>query len=86
MSAQKKNQPIINQRRVLQYFLKYVKISSPSHQEAAIRTALRSHLIQLKAKTKIDGTGNLIAHVPGVGALASAVPLLLSAHMDTVKP
>lgn len=51
-----------------------------------MRAALRGHLVRLKAKTKIDDVGNLIAQVPGTGALAVQAPLLLSAHMDTVKP
>ncbi|MBI4407931.1 MAG: M20/M25/M40 family metallo-hydrolase, partial [Candidatus Kerfeldbacteria bacterium] len=76
----------INERRVLQLFFRYVKISSPSHQEAELRTLLRSQLVRLKAKTKIDGVGNLIAYVAGQGKFATSAPLLLSAHMDTVKP
>lgn len=76
----------INERRLLQHFFQYVKIASPSHQEAELRTLLRSHLVRLKAKTKVDAVGNLIAYVAGQGKLATSAPLLLSAHMDTVKP
>ncbi len=76
----------INERRLLQHFFQYVKISSPSHQEGNIRTVLRSQLVKLKAKTKVDAAGNLIAYIPAQGSPASKVPLLLSAHMDTVKP
>lgn len=77
---------IINERRLLQHFLQYVKISSPSQHEEEIRTLLRSQLTRLKIKTKIDSAGNLIAHLPGQGAQAKRSPLLLSAHLDTVKP
>lgn len=78
--------PVINERRLLQHFLQYVKISSPSHKEAELRTVLRSHLARLKIRTKVDAAGNLIAYVSGQGETAKKAPLLLSAHMDTVKP
>ena len=78
--------PAINEKRLLQHFLHYVKIPSPSHHEADVRIVLRNHLKRLKVKTKVDVTGNLIGYVAAQGKSVSTTPLLLSAHMDTVKP
>lgn len=71
----------VNRNRLVRTFLKYVKIPSPSHQEMAVRAVLREELISLGVKTKVDHAGNLLGTVAGTGT-----PLLLCAHMDTVKP
>ncbi|MFA6474900.1 MAG: M20/M25/M40 family metallo-hydrolase [Patescibacteria group bacterium] len=67
--------------RLVKTFLKYVKISSPSHHEAALSRVIKKDLTALGVKTKVDKAGNLIGYLPGKG-----VPLLLNAHMDTVQP
>lgn len=77
----------INQQRLVETFLRYVRISSPSHEEAPLRHVLRQDLIQLGVKTRIDSAGNLIGTLAGHGATdQGTVPFLLCAHMDTVKP
>ncbi|EKD76186.1 MAG: peptidase T-like protein, partial [uncultured bacterium] len=72
----------INRQRLVDTFLRYVKISSPSHEEAPFRHVLRQELIQLGLKTRVDSAGNLIGTLAGTGH----TPYLLNAHMDTVKP
>ncbi|MDP3970389.1 MAG: M20/M25/M40 family metallo-hydrolase [bacterium] len=72
----------VNQKRLVDTFIKLVKIASPSGEEAKIRLLLREELVRLGVKTRVDKSGNLIGKKPGVGT----VPFLLSAHMDTVKP
>lgn len=77
----------INKQRLVETFLRYVRISSPSHEEAPLRHVLRQDLIQLGVKTRVDSAGNLIGTLAGQGAAGQGtVPFLLSAHMDTVKP
>ena len=71
----------VNRDRLVRTFIKYAKISSPSHHEGQLRTVLRDDLIALGVKTRIDRAGNLLGTVTGTGT-----PLLLCAHMDTVRP
>lgn len=75
-------QVTVNQKRLVESFIRYAKISSPSHQEGELRAILRQELIQLGVSTRVDSAGNLIGAVAGQGE----VPFLLCAHMDTVKP
>jgi len=58
-----------------------IRIPSTSGHEEKIRTHLSQYLASLGLSTIIDGSGNLISTVTGVGA-----PLLLNAHMDRVPP
>jgi tripeptide aminopeptidase len=58
-----------------------VGIAAPSGEEDAVRDWLRDRLERLGLACVVDGAGNLIAAVPGVGR-----PLLLNAHMDRVPP
>jgi len=58
-----------------------IRIPSTSGHEEKIRTHLSQYLASLDLSTTIDGSGNLISTVTGVGA-----PLLLNAHMDRVPP
>src|SRR6185369_5656845 len=77
--------------RLKALFLELVRIDSLSRQERAIAERLAGELRALGAEvwfddagTKVGGTvGNVLARVPGT---ANAAPLLLSAHMDTVRP
>jgi tripeptide aminopeptidase len=58
-----------------------IRIPSTSGHEEKIRTHLSQYLASLGLSTTIDGAGNLISTVTGMGA-----PLLLNAHMDRVPP
>lgn len=77
-----KRQSKVHRQRLLDAFIRYVKIPSPSHHEEELRTLLRQELIALGVKTRVDVGGNLIGRLAGQGK----VPFLLCAHMDTVKP
>ncbi|HEV2238628.1 MAG TPA: M20/M25/M40 family metallo-hydrolase [Ktedonobacterales bacterium] len=61
-----------------------VGISAPSGAEDDVRGWLRDRLERLGLACVVDGAGNLIATVPGVGF--GGPPLLLNAHMDRVPP
>lgn len=71
----------VNTARLVRSFIQYAKIPSPSHQEGALRAVLRDELVALGVKTRIDRAGNLIGTLAGTGT-----PLLICAHMDTVRP
>ena len=82
----------INEKRLLDTFLKLLRIDSESWHEGAIQKYLAEELKKLgcsvvvdKAGKKIgsDAQGNIIATFKGTRA---GKPFLLSAHMDTVKP
>jgi len=82
---------VIQPARLQALFLELVRIDSPSRREGAIAARLARELGDLGAEVVFDDaavgvggeSGNLIAHVEGT---ADVVPLLLSAHMDTVSP
>lgn len=77
--------------KALEYFLKLVQIDSESKDERAIADYLKAELTGLGGEVFEDNTamlingnaGNLIAWFPGDEAIE---PLILNAHMDTVKP
>lgn len=71
----------INKNAVVELFCDLVKINSESGQELEIAEFIIARLKGLGVAADADTYGNVIAYVPGVGS-----PLLLSAHMDTVKP
>jgi tripeptide aminopeptidase len=81
----------ISAGRLTALFLELVRIDSLSRQERPIAERLASELRELGAEvwfddagTKVGGSvGNVLARVTGTTA---AEPLLLSAHMDTVRP
>lgn len=82
----------INEKRLLDTFLKLVTIDSESFSEAAMQKYLAEELKKLgctvyvdKAGKKIgsNAQGNIIASLKGSRA---GKPFLLSAHMDTVRP
>ncbi len=78
-------------RKVMDYFLEMVQIDSESLYEGAMVEYLRDELERLGAEIYIDEankvtggeTGNLIAWIEGE---PEKEPLLLCAHLDTVKP
>jgi len=81
----------ISRGRLTDLFLDLVRIDSLSRQERAIAERLANELRAVGAEVwfddageKVGGTtGNVLARVRGSVAVA---PLLLSAHMDTVRP
>lgn len=71
---------MVNQDRLIDTFLELVQIDSPSGQEQAIGLHLQARLRALGLETRLDKAGNLIGRLKG----GTGLPLLLSAHMDTV--
>ncbi len=82
---------MVNQERLAELFEQLVRIDSVSKEEGEIAMFLKTIFKSMNAEVfmdtagvKIGGqTGNLIAKFKGN---ASAEPLLLAAHMDTVEP
>lgn len=82
---------MINQKRLVEEFLKLVRIDSESKDEARIAGVLKDQLSEVGGKvifddagTRLGGNcGNLIAKIPGT---IDKEMILLNAHMDTVKP
>jgi len=87
---------MINEQRMVEQFMKLVRISSESRNEKAFAEYLMSYFAALgyeviediKSKAAVAGAsvGNVIVKVPGCGALRSEQAIALSAHMDTVEP
>ncbi|MDQ2817248.1 MAG: M20/M25/M40 family metallo-hydrolase [Candidatus Eremiobacteraeota bacterium] len=83
---------MINRERMVDLVLELVRIDSHPREEKAVADRLLPALRQAGADVRIDDAGhkvggdvgNLIARVPG--NKPGAMPLLLSAHMDTVQP
>lgn len=81
---------MINEQRLLDRFLEYVQIDSPTKEEKNFQDRLIKDLKDLGIEYEIDqageaiggSTGNLIAKLPG----KSDKTLLFSSHMDTVDP
>ena len=82
----------INEKRLLDTFLKLVTIDSESFAEGSMQKYMTTELKKIgcavfvdKAGKKIgsDAPGNIIASLKGT---RTGKPFLLSAHMDTVKP
>ena len=82
---------MLNQQRLLNEFFEMVKISSPSKKEGKFARYLRRILEDIGLEVEIDDagekiggdTGNVIARLKGNNA---NMPIILSAHMDTVEP
>ena len=82
---------MIQQQRLLDNFLSYVKIDSEGGHERAMGERLVQDLTALGLEVKTDRAGetygsdgfNVFARLPGT---ISGDPILLSAHMDTVVP
>src|SRR5687767_4993438 len=91
---------MINEQRLLNYFLDLVRIDSEAYQEREIADKLTADLRELGLEVVEDdagakltppqglpagrGAGNLIATFKG--SVPSAQPILLCSHMDTVVP
>jgi tripeptide aminopeptidase len=76
----------VDESVVLETFLRLVRIDSPSGHERAVAEYLQPLLGQLGFEMRRDATGNLLGRRPGRGTGADWLPLILSAHMDTVQP
>lgn len=82
---------MINKERVLERFLRYVQIDSPTKEERAFALILKNELEELGLTVVMDdagekagsNSGNLIARLKGN---ADKETILFSAHMDTVSP
>lgn len=82
---------MINKKRLLESFLSYVRIDSETGNEREMAELLQKELTELGCKTFFDdagkelgcNTGNLYCIMNGRPEME---PILLCAHMDTVKP
>lgn len=84
---------MINRQRVLETFLRYVKIDSESHFEKEMAEQLVHELTQLGLQVTTDQAGllpdvdsngsNVYGYLPGDSRYE---PILFSSHMDTVCP
>jgi tripeptide aminopeptidase len=71
--------------RMVRQFMEMVRIDSESGNEARFMAYLLGELQGIGGQAGLDPYGNLIALFPAKGC-ASAEPILLSCHGDTVKP
>ena len=71
---------MIDKDRLVKSFCDLVRIDSPSDEEEEVAQHLIPRLEKLGLTVERDAHGNVIASEPG------ELPLLLSAHMDTVEP
>lgn len=82
---------MVNEERVVQEFMKYVQIDSPTKHEADFAKFIKGELEALGFEVKVDdagekvgsNTGNVIAKIKGT---REGRPILFSCHMDTVSP
>jgi tripeptide aminopeptidase len=83
---------LINPERLKNLLIELIKIDSLSRKEYDVAMRLKREMEDLGAQVSIDdagervggNVGNLIAHFTGTAS--EAMPILLSAHMDTVVP
>ena len=83
---------MINPERLKNLLIELIKIDSLSRKEYDVAMRLKREMEDLGAQVSIDdagervggNVGNLIAHF--MGTAPKAMPILLSAHMDTVVP
>ncbi len=83
---------MINSERLKNLLIELIKIDSLSRKEYEVAMRLKREMEDLGAQVSIDdagekvggNVGNLIAHFAGTAP--EAMPILLSAHMDTVVP
>ncbi|HUC99441.1 MAG TPA: M28 family peptidase, partial [Candidatus Polarisedimenticolaceae bacterium] len=83
---------MINHERLKNLLIELIKIDSLSRKEYDVAMRLKREMEDLGAQVSIDdagervggNVGNLIAHFTGTSP--EAMPILLSAHMDTVVP
>ncbi len=83
---------MIHEERLKNLLIEFIRIDSLSRSENAIALRLKREMEEIGGKAWIDdagekvggNTGNLIVHFSG--NVPGSTPILLSAHMDTVKP
>jgi tripeptide aminopeptidase len=83
---------LINPERLKNLLIELIKIDSLSRKEYDVAMRLKREMEDLGAQVSVDdagervggNVGNLIAHFTGTAP--KAMPILLSAHMDTVVP
>lgn len=79
----------IDRERLLQQFLAFVQVDSPSYHEARFESLLCQELAALGLAVRNDGTGrdgagNLLAVLPGTDP--SLPTIVIGTHVDTVEP
>lgn len=77
----------INKERLINTFIEFIKVNSPSLKEGAIGELLSSKLRMAGCSVAMQEYGdsfNLVALKEGTASPSS--PLILSAHMDTIEP
>ncbi|MDO4711767.1 MAG: M20/M25/M40 family metallo-hydrolase [Peptostreptococcaceae bacterium] len=82
---------MIDQKRLVESFMQYVQISSPTRSEKEFAEFLKMELEMLGLSVEMDDTmeetgsncGNLLATLKGDG---KGEPIIFSCHMDTVSP
>ena len=77
---------MIQKERLLQTFLTLLKINSYYPNEKEIMQVLRSKLKRVGMKLVEDESRNLLGTWAGTGNLVEIEPVLLCAHVDTVRP
>ena len=83
---------MIQEERLKKFLMELIRIDSLSRHEKAIALRLKREMEAIGGKAWVDdagekvagNTGNLIVHF--TGNVPGSTPILLSAHMDTVKP
>lgn len=76
----------INQERLVETFVALVSLDSPSGEEAAVAQYCLSRLQALGFAAELDGIGNVVARVVGMGVNAGGEVIMLNSHMDGVQP
>ncbi|MEK7110205.1 MAG: peptidase M20, partial [Patescibacteria group bacterium] len=67
--------------KVVDLFLKLVRIDSPSSHEQGMIKYVKNWLDKIGLTYQVDPAGNILAKKPGIGP-----PILFCVHMDTVEP
>ena len=83
---------MVNEKRLVESFMELVKIDSVSRKEKKVADFLEKKLKGLGIEITVDqagkkiksDTGNIIARLRG--RVKKAIPIMFSAHMDTVVP
>ncbi len=82
---------MINEKRLLDRFLEYVQIDSPTKEELEFANFLKAELTKLGLEVYMDNAGEKVASNSGnlIGRLKATTEgetILFSSHMDTVSP
>lgn len=82
---------MINEKRVLERFLEYIQIDSPTKEEGEFAAFLEKELLKLGLEVYMDDAGEKVGSNSGnlVGRLKATTEgetILFSCHMDTVSP